>query len=158
MRNRLRAFKYQEQTWLRRPLSRLLAQTYQQHYAGLRFDAVLPAPLSASRLKQRGYNQSELLSSLLAAETGLTHNSRLLRRVKDTPPLATYNGSQRQALLQQAFAASTKAEGLTLLLIDDIYTSGATLTACAAVLRAAGARQVYGLTVAGFDARQKAGI
>lgn len=152
LRDNLRRFKYREQTWLRRPLAGLLADTYGRYYADIRFDAVLPVPLAPSRMRARGYNQSELLSRNLAAQLQLPHDTGLLTRVLDTPPLASYNGPQRRALLQKAFVAKAAA-GKTLLLIDDIYTSGATMNACAAVLCAAGAHEVYGLTVAAYKGR-----
>jgi ComF family protein len=152
LRGHLLAFKYYKKTWLRRPLAALLCQTCEQHYRNLAFSAVLPAPLAPSRLKARGYNQSALLAGLLAAEFGLPQQPGLLQRVRDTPPLSSRNGEQRRALLRQAFSAG-EAHGQTLLLVDDIYTSGATLNACAAVLLAAGAQAVYGLMVAGYDDR-----
>jgi ComF family protein len=152
LRNDLHDFKYKEKTWLRRPLAALLAQTYEQYYHDLSFTAVTPVPLALLRKKERGYNQSEMLSKLLAAEFGLNHQPALLKRVLDTPPLAPFDGKQRRFLLEQAFTA-TEAEGQTVLLVDDIYTSGATLNACTAVLLSAGARAVYGITVTAYDNR-----
>jgi ComF family protein len=154
LRASLHAFKYMEKTWLRRPLAALLAQTCEQHYSSIYFDAVTPIPLSMARFKERGYNQSEMLSKLLAAEFNLKHQPALLKRVLDTPPLASYDGDQRRTLLKRAFAAMP-AEGQTVLLVDDIYTSGATLDTCAAALFEAGAQAVYGLTVTAYDIRGK---
>jgi ComF family protein len=157
LRDSLLAFKYQEKTWLRRPLAALLAQTYEQHYRGLAFSAVIPVPLAPQRLRERGYNQSGLLAKLLAAEFGLAYRPNLLQRALDTPPLAAYDGAHRRYLLKQAFVAMM-AEGQTILLVDDIYTSGATLNACAEALLVAGVRAVYGITVAAYDNRgQRAG-
>ena len=155
LRDTLHAFKYQEKTWLRRPLAALLTNAYELHYGEVSFSAVTPVPLASSRYKERGYNQSEMLSSLLAAEFGLDHQPYMLERVIDTPPLASYDGAQRRFLLTRAFKATVAAEGHTVLLVDDIYTSGATLNACAAALLSAGAREVYGLTVASYVVREK---
>lgn len=152
LRDSLLGFKYQEKTWLRRPLAALLAWAYEQHYQDMAFSAVVPIPLAALRYKERGYNQSEMVSGLLAAEFGLNHSPNLLVRVEDTPPLASYDGAQRRLLLKGAFAAQAAA-GQTVLLIDDIYTSGATFNTCSEVLLAAGAKAVYGLTIAAYDNR-----
>ena len=152
LRDSLLSFKYQENTWLRRPLAALLAAAYEQHYSGRAFSAVIPIPLASARLKERGYNQSALLAQTLAAELGINYQPGLLKRVLDTPPLANFNGEQRRFLLKQAFAAGA-AEGQRVLLIDDIYTSGATLNTCTEVLLQAGAQAVYGLTVTAYDDR-----
>lgn len=147
LRNQLRTFKYQEQTWRRRPLAELLYATLQEHYPGISFDAVVPVPLSAARLKERGYNQSQLLSSLLARKLGLNHCPEILWRTKETPPLYPYDGAERRRLLDGVFAAKAVA-GLTILLVDDIFTSGATLDACSKALKIQQAQDVYALTVA----------
>ncbi|MCL1976100.1 MAG: ComF family protein [Firmicutes bacterium] len=152
LRDYLLEFKYLEKTWLRRPLAALLMQVYQQYYHSLPFSIITAVPLSSHKKKERGYNQSAMLTQLLAKEYGLNYQKNLLRRVLDTPPLASYNGEQRRLILKQAFV-SQEAQGHTVLLIDDIYTSGATLNACSAELLAAGAKEVYGLTVAAYDDR-----
>jgi len=154
LRDSLHNFKYMEKTWLRHSLAALLVHTYAHHYSNIQIDVVTPIPLAPARQKERGYNQSEMLSKLLAAEFGLKHQPSLLNRVLDTPPLAPFDGHQRRTLLKRAFTA-TAAEGQTVLLVDDIYTSGATFSTCAEVLLNAGAQAVYGLAVAAFDARNQ---
>jgi predicted amidophosphoribosyltransferase len=86
LREILIAFKYEEKTGYRRPLAALLDEQYRLHYSGLEFDAVVPVPLHAARLAERGYNQAELLSELLALEAGLPHCPGLLARQGETPP------------------------------------------------------------------------
>lgn len=148
LRAQLLAFKYRERTGLRRPLAEALLLACGELYAGCRFDAVLPAPLSAARLAGRGYNQAELLSGLLAAELGLPHRPQWLLRSRDTRPLAELSRAARLKELSGAFQAPGRVDGLNLLLIDDIFTTGATLDLCSRALVRAGAAAVYGLTVA----------
>jgi ComF family protein len=147
LREHLQAFKYQEQTWRRRPLTQLLYATWQNYYADINFDAVVPVPLCASRLQERGYNQCQLLSYLLALKLSLPHQPELLQRIKETPPLYPYDGAERRRLLAEVFVASP-VKGSTILLVDDIFTSGATLDACSKALKEQEAKDVYVLTVA----------
>lgn len=153
LRDNLLDFKYLEKTWLRRPLSTLLIQVYECFYRYITISAVVPVPLAPLKFKERGYNQSAMLAKLLARELGLDYRPELLKRVLETPPLAVYDGEHRRKLLKQAFAALA-AEGQTVLLVDDIYTSGATLNACTEALLLAGAHAVYGITVVAYDERK----
>lgn len=148
LRQRLLDFKYHEATYLRRPLAALLADCYEQELAALGIEAVVPTPLHPNRLAQRGYNQSELLSRTLAAEYRLPHYPQLLQRRLDTPPLHSYGRAERYRLMALAITTAAPCPPQHLLLIDDIYTSGATAQACARALLAAGAKQVSLLTVA----------
>ncbi len=113
-----------------------------------RIDAVVPTPLHAERLRTRGYNQAELLARGLCQQTGLSLRTNLLRREKLTQSQVGLNAAARKANVEGAFAAAPGCRGLHLLLIDDVYTTGATLQACARALRAAGAVRVYALTLA----------
>lgn len=149
LRNNLLAFKYQARTGLRRPLADLLLQTAERHYAGLCFDAVVPVPLAPRRMQSRGYNQSELLSKIVAAELNLCNAPHLLRRVRDTRLLADLTRSERMQELKGAFAAEALAAGQRVLLVDDIFTTGATAHAASRALLQAGAESVHVLCVAG---------
>lgn len=149
LRDNLLAFKYNGRTGLRRPLAELLLTAFRRYYREQRFDAVAPVPLHEKRLRERGYNQAELLTHILSRELSLPHAPRLLRRVKDTPPLSGLDSrKQRFELMRAAFEASPDSRGRRVLLVDDIYTSGATSAAAALALRRQGAAAVYVLTVA----------
>ena len=148
LRNRLLDFKYHGATGLRRVFAALLLETLVSRFSCLDFDAVTPVPLSARRLADRGYNQAELLSSLLSLELDIPHRPQYLRRVKDTQPLASLNRRQREQELTGAFQGLSQAEGQHILLIDDIYTSGATAVTATRALLKAGAAGVSVLTVA----------
>ena len=151
MRTNLLNFKYHGRTGLRRPLAALLLDTYQRHWHNEHFDVIIPLPLSAQRAAYRGYNQSQLLSEIVAAELNIAHRPQLLYRTKDTRPLAKLTREERRKELKGAFAAE-KLDGQRILLIDDIYTSGASSTTATEVLLKAGAQSVHVLTcAAGYD-------
>jgi len=113
-----------------------------------RLDAVAPVPLHAERLRERGYNQAELLAAGLCRQRHLPLRTDLLQREKLTRSQVGLNAAERRANVESAFTASPACRGLRLLLIDDVYTTGATLGACASAALAAGAAEVYALTLA----------
>jgi ComF family protein len=151
LRGCIRALKYNGNTRLAEPLGLLLAQAY-RHY-GITADALLPVPLHSERLKARGYNHAALLAQVCARHLHIPYVEDLLVRQRDTRPQVGLSQSERQQNVQDAFLCSSpysrgQLRGRTLVVIDDVCTSGATLEACAAPLFAAGAQVVVGLTLA----------
>ena len=112
-------------------------------------DALVPVPLHAARRKQRGFNQTEKLAEVLSQETAVPVEHALLRTRK-TRPQVRLDGEGRKTNVEGAFALSPGYDvtGAHLILLDDVITTGATLGACAQVLRAAGALTVDVVTVA----------
>lgn len=112
-------------------------------------EALVPVPLHSSRMRKRGYNQAEELAKELSILTGIPVRTDLVKRCKKTKPLKTLNVSERQNNLKKAFLFTQNDVKLkTIIVIDDIYTTGSTLDAVAAVCMDAGIKQIYGLTVA----------
>lgn len=111
-------------------------------------DLVVPVPLHPKRLAERGYNQAALLAAPVAAALEVPLAPRLLRRRSDTPRQAILDRGARMANVREAFVAREPAHGKRILLVDDVRTTGATLGACAAALRAAGASRVDTLALA----------
>ena len=113
-------------------------------------EVLVPVPLHQRRLRERGYNQSTLLAKKLAKLTSLPAVSDCLIRQRHTPPQArTSTVDERQSNVADAFTCCDhRLRDKQVLLIDDVATSGATLDACAAALKAAGATSVWGLVLA----------
>ncbi|MCI0439743.1 MAG: ComF family protein [Chloroflexi bacterium] len=112
-------------------------------------DVIMPVPLHPRRMRQRGYNQSELLARQLGKRAGLPVDARTLRRKKNTPPqVSMTDRQQRQQNIQGAFECVAGLQGERILLVDDVVTTGSTMSACAAALKDAGASAVWGLALA----------
>ena len=111
---------------------------------------VVPVPLHRWRLWQRGFNQAALLARALAAGSGAALGVDALLRVKATPPSAGMGRAARARNVRGVFRVRDRAQvrGRTIVLVDDVMTTGATADACARVLRRAGARAVHVLTFA----------
>lgn len=114
-------------------------------------DRILAVPLYPGRERQRGYNQSALLAQCLAQKAGIPLDDTLLFRTKDTPSQTTLDHGARARNVRGAFRASEKAAGLSLLLVDDVFTTGATLSECGRTLKAAGALRVYAVTACAVE-------
>jgi len=144
----VQALKYENLVDLRYPLAdRLIWLLHKLHWD---VELVVPVPLHKKRYKQRGYNQSQLLAELLAKEFNLQCTPNAIARYRDTPSQVGLSQQERLQNMQDAFVADeTLVSGCSVLLIDDVCTTGATLVNCTQALQQAGAYQVFGLTVTG---------
>lgn len=116
---------------------------------GWNITRVIPVPLSAKRLRRRGYNQAALLGSSIANLLELPFKADLLERCRETRSQVGLDAEGRQRNVADAFRVRRPLEANeTLLVVDDLFTTGATMAACASVLIEAGAGHLYGLTVA----------
>lgn len=111
-------------------------------------DALLPVPLHWSRRCARGYNQAETLARGLAGQCGLPIETKLLTRARRTRSNASLDHSDRMSNVQGAFVLRGDVRGRRILLIDDVLTTGSTVSQCAGTLRAGGAAWVGVLTYA----------
>lgn len=140
-------FKYHNHRILGQDFAPLLAKCYGD--SQLETDVIVPVPLHPSRYKERGYNQSELLANSLAALINQPVDKKTLIRRRATKTQVSLNAAERHKNVAAAFACTSNAlSDKSILLIDDVCTTGATLNACAQALKGAKARSVYGLTLA----------
>jgi len=116
----------------------------------LDIDVLVPVPLHRKRLRERGYNQARLLAGELAKLINKPVANDILVRRRHTPPQArTATVEERKNNIADAFACrDSRLRDSRVLLLDDVATSGVTLDACAAVLKANGAAEVWGLVMA----------
>jgi competence protein ComFC len=141
----IHSLKYENGHMMARPLGQRMSRLLRR--LNWTIDILVPVPLHTSRLRERGYNQAQLLSEIIASEVGIPCITQALSREQFTRSQVGLNAVERQANLEDAFQANpTFVADKTILLIDDVYTTGATLSVCAAAALSAGAREVYGLT------------
>ena len=130
---------------LAQTLERFLEETGEEH----RPEMLIPVPCSKARMRKRGYNQSALLAEGTARRAGIEVREDLLVRSKDTAAMRRMSAAERQNNLKKAFHVYGNGVRLkSIMLIDDIFTTGATIDACAGPLLEAGAKEVSFLTLA----------
>ena len=146
-RESIHSLKYRNVRTLAPYLSRLMAQHLRDH--PIPGDLLVPVPLHPKRLRDRGYNQAGLLAQELSKLTGLPVDEDMMVRSKNNPSqVRSASREQRQRNVKDSFHALGNPEGRSILLIDDVATTGSTLFACANALKRAGAGSVWGLTLA----------
>jgi ComF family protein len=139
--------KYDGHFALAEPLGGLMADHWAERAWPI--DVVVPVPLHAKRLRERGYNQAGLLAREMARQAGLPLDERTLVRSRATTSQVELNAAQRKDNVRDAFSCvDERLAGKRVLLIDDVCTTGSTLEACAAALYEKGAQQVRALTLA----------
>jgi ComF family protein len=143
-------FKYSHALWYENFLADLLVREAKPVLSQGKWDFIAPVPLHSLKLREREFNQAERLAKHLADATKIPLNTRLLRRVHPTMTQTKLTREQRAANMRNAFVTR---DGISLkdrriVIVDDVFTTGATTNACAAALRGAGAAEVVVWTVA----------
>ena len=151
IREAIHKFKYAKERVLLDELSGLLIARWQGVSSTLpQMDTIMPAPLYKKKLKERGFNQSQLLAERLSNATGIPLETDNLIKVRATPDQAGLDSVNRKRNLVDAFAVTRPKDidGRNILLIDDVLTTGATASEIARTLKKAGAKNVYVLVLA----------
>lgn len=144
--------KYEGKRDYGRTLGRLMWQDAEELLRSWEIDCIVPVPLHAKRQKKRGFNQSQILAEEISKGLGSPVFPEMVLRCKNTKPMKDLNALQRQNNLKKAFKLGKNDVKLkTILIVDDIYTTGATTDEISRLLLRAGAAKVYVLTL-GSDA------
>jgi ComF family protein len=147
LRDGIHTFKYDGTPDLAGSLGQLMAEAWVN--GGLQADVLVPVPLHPRRRRERGYNQSELLAKKIGALVGVTVDMAIIRRVRYTDQQAMLARDERRNNVHGAFKAEpARSNGKHIMLVDDVFTTGATLSECAATLLGAGAWRVSAMTLA----------
>ncbi len=150
MRDCILGFKYQREMYFGPHLVDWLQVAARRWIDWQEVDAIVPVPLHPRKQRQREFNQAEYLADALGKALGIPVVKGRLRRVKDTSTQTKLSAEARARNMRGAFAVrdGTAFAGKRLVLLDDVFTTGATLDSCAKALRSAGTREVVALAVA----------
>lgn len=146
----LHRFKYKEQAYLGRKMAEIMYDRIR--IENLLPDLIIPVPMFARKQKKRGYNQAAVLASSLAKYSGIPYDGRLLVRAVETEAMSRLGALGRRKNIREVFSVpgpqKDRLAGKTILLVDDIYTTGSTADACSQELLEAGAGRVCVFTFA----------
>lgn len=141
-------FKYHNKRVYARTYARELFQLYEKTLEEWRPDVLIPVPLHRRRRRRRGYNQAMVLAKELGKLTHIPVHSELVRRCRYTNPQKKLDKRQRSRNLKDAFVIKGNVEGIrSVLIVDDIYTTGSTIHAIAGKLKEKGIQKVWFLTI-----------
>ncbi|MBI5250993.1 MAG: ComF family protein [Desulfomonile tiedjei] len=150
LREGLKRFKYGGALHATDALSGILIEAYRRHYEHDEFDLILPIPIHRKKLWERGFNQVIVLTEKLSRHVGIPMNRTCLRKSVNTPPQAGLTRHERLSNLRGSFIVSRPdaIKDKRLLLVDDVATTGSTITEAARTIRKAGAARVDALVLA----------
>jgi ComF family protein len=143
-------WKYEGKTTLNPLFGEWMAVGLNRHWNPDSLDLVIPVPLHRGRLRQRGFNQALLLATELSRRSGIPYRKRVLQKKNPTLPQVSLSGVEREKGVRGSFhlVRREEVEGRSVLLVDDVYTTGATVNECSKILLAGGAARVDVLTLA----------
>jgi ComF family protein len=143
----LHAFKFQRHDFLAAHLADLMVQTIRAR-GDLSFDVIAAVPMYPAKRRRRGYNQAELLADAVGKNLRLPFDGKLLSKRGEKETQSTLARAARAANVRNVFEASPRADEQSILLVDDICTTGETFRACAQELLRQGARRVCAISLA----------
>jgi ComF family protein len=150
LREAIHRWKYQGKTHLNSFFGEWMAEGLHRYWDSAFFDLLIPVPLHPQRLKERGFNQALLLVKELSRRTGIPYRKQILKKSRPTLPQVDLSGKEREKEVRGSFQVMEveAVEGKSILLVDDVYTTGATVNECSRVLLTGGAERVDVFTLA----------
>lgn len=144
-------FKYGKKAYYGEKLGEIMAEKVASE-PSLRWDMVIPVPMYKEKEKDRGYNQAALLGRYMAEHLGTAFIKNALIRIVDTPPMSSLSIEERERNVRNVFIVNNKyvnmIKGKSILLVDDIFTTGNTMDECARVLKESDAGEVFAVAFA----------
>lgn len=141
-------FKYHNRRVYADVYARELVHRYESVIAKWNPDVIIPVPLHKKRRRQRGYNQAEVLAKKLGVSLAIPVRTDLIKRQRYTDPQKKLDKGQRRTNLKDAFAVTGSLENIwSVIIVDDIYTTGSTINAIAEKLKEKGVQKVWFLTI-----------
>lgn len=154
MKKSMYRFKYSNRREYAQFYAKCAAKIHSSWILRNRIEVIVPIPMYPGKRRRRGYNQAEIFARALGKELGIPVDAGIVRRVRNTVPQKALNDKERQRNLKNAFQlAPNIVKYSQILLVDDIYTTGSTMDAVAAVLLSGGAQNIYYICIsigAGF--------
>ena len=148
LKSAIKLYKFAGQRAYGTVFARMMCSELANHSIFSDFDCVAPIPLHSKRIAERGYNQSEVIAEILAKSINVPYYSDVVFRIRETKRQSELNASERIENVKSAFyAPSGVVEDKKIILVDDIYTMGQTMSSCAKALKDAGAGDIIGVTL-----------
>lgn len=143
-------FKFYEKASCYRTFARLICGKLKEESGWDKHDMIMSVPLHPRKQRIRGYNQSQLITKVVSKETGIPESSRLLERTRETESQSLLSKDRRHSNVKGAFNVKEpeSVKGKSVILVDDIFTTGFTINECAKVLKGAGVESVTALVIA----------
>ena len=150
IREKLINYKFNEQSYLHETFANIIIKNEKICRFIKNYDIIIPVPIHRKRYKQRGYNQTELIARKIAKNLDITVVTDVLVKEKNNKPQSDLTKTEREQNIKNVYRVqnSQKIKNKTILIIDDIYTTGNTVKECSRMLQQAGASQIAVLTIA----------
>jgi ComF family protein len=147
----LHSLKYNGKFLLGKHLGELAAKQIYEEIKGWEADLIIPVPLHPLKKAERGYNQSEFICKGISSVLKIPYRTDILKRTRFTPSQTTMTFEERKENVHKAFAISKRINGKKIIIVDDVITTGATITECARVLKGNGVDEIFAFSIAVAD-------